>query len=540
MKPAYAVKCGVFFLVVFAAIYAAACSGSGSTPVPPPPTGGFSNADLNGQYAFLMQGTDSATFSTLGRVGSFTADGKGNIMTGMEDVNSAGTGGVTTPISPLTGTYSIQADGRGTISIFDTTTPPNQPLVFSVTLLSPSQGYIVETDGIATASGTFDLQNSADFTQASVSGPYVFDASGIDSVGNADSIIGQLQINGAGGVVSGGDLDENDGTILSGEQAVSNGVLQLNAATGGPASGRGLVSFSAGGATFDYVFYIVDTTRIRMVEATPGNPPPLTLGDAVAQTNAPASNAAFAGSFVFLMGGASAFGADTRAGRVTSNGDATLATSIALDDNNNGTSSRVPSSSGALSSMTYSIDPSGSGRGTMTFHDSKFGTFDFVFYMSSPNQGVIQDDSAGFVADGTISSQTAAPFTNSNMAGKFGFNLSGISFNSKNQTSGEEDFVGQLALSSSSSNNVTGAADFSEFSSNQGVFLNIVVNGSGLGIQGDGTTSTGPSNTLQLKFNTSLPSTLNFAAYIVNPNTIFLSGTDGSRVTAGSLSIQSK
>jgi hypothetical protein len=534
MKPAYAVRRVAFFLVVSAAIYAAACSGSGSVPTPPPPMGGFSNADLKGQYAFLMQGVDSATFSTLGRVGSFTADGNGNVTGGVEDVNSAANGLQTFPFS--SSTYSIQADGRGTINLTDA----SGTLTFSVTLLSPSHGYIVETDLNATASGTFDLQNASDFTSASVSGPYVFDASGIDPNGAPDSILGQLVTAGAGAPVT-GVLDENDNamnTFSTGPIAVSGGTIQLDPTFGG-SDGRGFLTFLPAGSTtpFAYTFYIVDTTRIRMIETTSGG---ITLGDAVTQTNAPATNAAFTGSFVFLMGGASAFGADTRAGRVTSNGDGTLATSIALDDNNNGTSSRVPSSSGALSSTTYSIDPSGSGRGTMTFHDSKFGTFDFVFYMSSPNQGVIQDDSAGFVADGTISSQTGAPFTNSNMAGNFGFNLSGISFNSKNQSSGEEDFVGQVALSNSSSNNVTGASDFSEFSSNQGVFLNIVVNGNGLGIQGDGTTSTGPSNTLQLKFNTNPSTTLNFAAYIVNPNTIFLSGTDGSRVTAGSLSIQSK
>ena len=58
-------------------------------PPPPPPTGNFSNASLNGQYAFLMSGTElcAGCSSFFTRVGSFTADGSGHISGGLEDVN---------------------------------------------------------------------------------------------------------------------------------------------------------------------------------------------------------------------------------------------------------------------------------------------------------------------------------------------------------------------------------------------------------------------------------------------------------------------
>ena len=70
----------------------AACGNGGTAvvgPPPPPPTGNFSTANLKGQYAFLMSGTElcSGLSSFFTRVGSFTADGSGHITGGLEDVN---------------------------------------------------------------------------------------------------------------------------------------------------------------------------------------------------------------------------------------------------------------------------------------------------------------------------------------------------------------------------------------------------------------------------------------------------------------------
>ena len=61
------------------AVFTVACGGSGSVPIPPPPTGGFSNTSLKGLYAFSMSGTDAATGEFFARVGSFSADGNGGV-----------------------------------------------------------------------------------------------------------------------------------------------------------------------------------------------------------------------------------------------------------------------------------------------------------------------------------------------------------------------------------------------------------------------------------------------------------------------------
>jgi hypothetical protein len=196
--------------------------------------------------------------------------------------------------------------------------------------------------------------------------------------------------------------------------------------------------------------------------------------------------------------------------------------------------------SGSLSASTYAIDTNfpGTGRGTLTFTDSKLGTFSYVVYLSSSSGGVIQDVSKNTVADGNIQLQTGAPFSNSSLAGNYGFTFSGIGNNSTNGVLGEEDYVGQIALAGAASNNVSGAVDFSAFSSNQGAFLNVVVSGNGLTVGGDGTTSTGTRNTLSLKLAGNPSTTLTFAAYIVNSQTIYVAGTDSARVISGTVTVQ--
>ncbi len=306
-------------------------------------------------------------------------------------------------------------------------------------------------------------------------------------------------------------------------------------ATNGPSSGRGLLGFTANGVTYGFVFYIVNGSRVRLMELDASHA--LTVGDAVSQSSVPASNTNFNGNFVFAVSGSSTSGAVTRIGRFTADGNGGLG-SIFADTNDSGTVAKIPD--GTLSATTYAIDTAnaGTGRGTLTFTDSKLGTHQFVFYLGSSSGGVIQSTSKNTVADGSLQLQTGGPFSGSSLAGNYGFNFSGINKNSSTQVTAEEDYVGQFVLSSTGSNNVTGAVDFSEFSSNQGVFTNIVVSGNGLTVGGDGTTSTGTRNALSLKINAALPDTLNFVPYFVNSQTMFVAGTDSDRTISGIISVQ--
>src|SRR5215472_1103620 len=159
-----------------------ACGGGGGSnpgpPPPPPPGAKFSNASLAGQYAFSMTGTElcSGQGSFFGRAGTFTADGNGNITAGLEDVNVC-TGVETIPFTG--GTYSIDADGRGSVGLTNSTGTTN----YSITLSSATAGSIVQTDVDVTASGSFERQNAGAFANAAIAGGYVFDFKGVEVAG---------------------------------------------------------------------------------------------------------------------------------------------------------------------------------------------------------------------------------------------------------------------------------------------------------------------------------------------------------------------
>lgn len=516
-------------LALTAAVFSAACGNSGSVVTPPPAVGNFSNANLKGHYAFSMIGADGVTGSFFARVGSFVAEGDGTISSGFEDVNTAVNG--EQPLAFSASTYSVQADGRGVLNLTNST----GTLSFSITMLSPTEGLIVQTDLNATASGTFVLQNTNSFNTAGISGNYVFDFSGLDPGGAPDSIVGQFISTGSG-TFSSGLLDENDNAVASGAAQVTGASYQMDPANGAT-FGRGTVTFTANRITFHYIFYIVNGSRIRMMENSSAGA--LTVGDAVSQSSVPSSNTNFNGNFAFLLSGSGHTGPLTRVGRLTADGNGGLG-SIFADTNDSGVAAKVPSGSGSLSATTYAIDTAnaGTGRGTLTFTDSSLGIFKFIFYLSSSSGGVIQDVSLNNVADGTIQLQTGAPFSNSSLAGDYGLNFTGTSSNSATGFTGEEDYVGHITLSTASSSNVAGVVDFSEFSSNQGVFTNVVVSGNGLTVGGDGTTSNGTRNALSLTLSGNPSSTLKFVPYFVNSQTMFVAGTDSNRVISGTITVQ--
>jgi hypothetical protein len=278
----------------------------------------------------------------------------------------------------------------------------------------------------------------------------------------------------------------------------------------------------------------VGTGRIRMLRT---DFPAASVGDAVAQTGTiPTATSGLTGNFAFIMGGSNLIGADVRAGRLTLSGGAV--SNVQLDDDNSsasgsGNSNHTAIPAGTISAASYTIDPSGNGRGTITFTDSSAGTFSFIFYLSSPTQAVIQDVSVGktsqpiLTADGSMQMQTGNPFTAATEAGNWAFNWSGESINGTTGILAEEDFVGQYTQASSGA--ISGGVDFTELSASS------VVTGAGfaggLTITGDGT----GRNNYTVTLATSPSSTLNFAAYLVDPNTIFVVGIDTHRTITGTL-----
>jgi hypothetical protein len=520
-------------LIVSATWYLVGCGGSSS--MPPPPSGGFSNASLKGQYGFSMSGIDLSG-AYLARAGSFAADGNGQITAALEDVVDLGAIPTASVVAFTGGTYQIQANGRGVMILQN---PNGGGLQLNFVLNSTSQGVLVQTDLNAAASGAFNLQTPSNFTAAAVSGNYIVDLAGV-AFSSSNTVapittIGQITADGNGNI-TGGTIDVKDGNTdtASGALALNPGTYQMDLTNGNGANfGRGTMSFYG----YDFAFYIVNSGRFYLIEedSVGGS-----LGNASQQSGTiPAANAGFAGSFVYLVGGASVLGSKgalARAARFTADGQGGLS-GISLDDNNDGTVNRISPGSN-ISNATYAVDTAhaGSGRGTFTFKDPSLGTFTNVFYMLSPTQAVVQDTSPGLVTVGPMLAQTGSPFTDTNLAANYSLSWSGVQLGVTTSIPFQEDLVGQYVLSNATSNNISGVVDYTELGLSNSTFLSDVTLSGNLKINGDGTNG----NTLQLVTGGSSSTTFDFQGYVANPNTMLIVSTDNSRVVGGIVTQQSQ
>ena len=507
-----------FFVLVVVGSFAAACGGGGSgsgpgpgpTPPPPQPPPKFSNASLSGQYAFSMAGTElcAGSGSFFGRVGTFVADAHGNITGGLEDVN------ICTGVQTLQftgGTYSIGPDGRGSLGV----TNSSGTTTYSIVLSSTTEGAIGQTDVDVTASGSFQRQNTAAFTDKALAGGYVFDFKGVEVTGTTvspASIVGRFDADGAGGVGN-GLFDSNVAGTLSGQQSFPAGAFyQFDPNTGGSTFGRGTAKI----AGQDFAFYAVDATRVKFIGT---GFPSAFAGDAFAQQNIAFNLGSLNGGFAFLISGLSTTGSIGTAGRFTADGAGNL-TGVVVDENNNGVITLLPN--GTVTG-TYTVDNNQLGGGTLTWTDTKAGTFSFIFYLISATQGVFQETDSKLVSDGLFSAQTTNPISAASLAGDYVFDWSGGS-------DAQEDFVGQLTLTPSGS--FSGTMDFNEFATGK-QFFDVPISGS-LVLNGDGT----QANTFSVNAQITPARTFNFTVYVVNQNTLFLVGVDTNQVVVGTMTRQ--
>jgi len=521
-------------LTCVAALWTAACNGGGGTTILPPPVGQFSLASLKGTYAFVTNGEvdTGAGGVPFARVGSFIADGNGNITPGgVEDTNAAGI--VNAGISITGGSYTVNADGRGTLTLdLNSGSSTN----FGLVLTSTSGGQMIDETSNATqastGSGNFLLQNTALFTVSGIANSYVFDFSGLDGNQNIpcpcpESFVGQFAA--SIGAITTGLADLNDDGVLSPSLSIAGGILALDGAF--PAtlasSGRGIAEI----AGESFVFYIVDATRVRFMSTGGGA---MLTGDAVSQSGLPVNVAAINSGFSFIVAGSTGAGGLTRVGRFTVGGSSV--SNVLVDTNN---ADMFTQTTGATA-PGITFDPT-TGRGTVTFLGNGLTTpFSFVFYLSSASQGVIQETTqsaqgvVAAVADGTLAAQSGGPFSTSNITGNYAINWTGLSL--QNGVQDEEDLVGQAAVSSLA---LTGAADIFQFQA-LAPQPNNALSGS-IAINGDGTGGDGKRSTMLVTLTQGGASTnVNFVVYFVNPQLAFIAntGTSSTRIVAGTLQAQ--
>jgi hypothetical protein len=248
------------------------------------------------------------------------------------------------------------------------------------------------------------------------------------------------------------------------------------------------------------------------------------------QSGVPTTTAGISGGFVYVMGGAGGSGPLVRGGKfATSGGNLTLS-SVIVDNNNAGTLLNL----NTATTGSYTIDSSGSGRGTVTFTISgQKNPFQYVFYLASPTQAVIQDQSIGIVADGSMLAQGTGSITSASLAGNYAMNWSGVTVINGGNASGEEDLLGEATFSSAGA--LTGAVDFNEFAStNKPEQADIGMTGN-LKLASDPTSHN--ALTVNLATNPANNGITAFA-YVANNNTILLMTTQTVRFAAGVMTPQ--
>jgi hypothetical protein len=388
----------------------------------------FSQASLNGRYVFRVIDTD--LLSNF-QAGAFTADGKGSLTTGIEDVNIPFGGGPITNLA-FSGTYDIGPDERGTLTI-STASATSQ---FTFVLASSTRGQIIEFDSTAATFGVLLSQDQSAISN--LAGAFVFGFQGefpitISSLGwhpSATSSVGQMIFDGSGGVS--GLEDVNAVQLLPigfGNAASFSGTYTL-----GP-GGRGTATLARQLGTSHYVFYIVNAETIEFVDVDQPNVTQGAMlvdsGEAVAQQNISFDNSSL-GSTAFWLNGMgcpdagkipAGGGCVTRtvgvaiAGRFDTDGAGTILKGV-LDNNSNGVFlDDVPLNG------SYSI--AANGRGTITVNPPSGSSSNYVFWLASPSYAEFLDTNAA--AMGVAQAQQAGAFSSSSLNGNFGFSLVGTS-----------------------------------------------------------------------------------------------------------------
>jgi len=451
---------------------------------------GYSKSSFQGQFAFSMAGSNAS--GAFFRAGSFIADSAGKLSAGLEDVNASSCA-ATNPIS-FVGTYTVSADGRGTMTFADGCTPST----FSFVLVNNNQLQITGFDASGTATGQANLQDPTFFNTSGLIGTYVFDFAGVHG-GSALSEIGEFTSDGLG-KITGGMLDTNDGGAIF-SQAPFTGSYVVNS------NGRGTATLGS----LNFSFYIVSRGSAKFV----GTDPQMTVGGVAGVASQQSPNATFDatslnGNIAFSLAGPVPNGTLATAGSLSADGNLHITAGV-LDENVNGTATQNV----VFSNGSYAVAPTG--RGTATF-TAGGRTYTLVFYLSTQGNAVLQETDSGRTSDGSFAQQQTTGFTQASIQGSYALQTTGLSSASPAST---QTIAGPLVADG------VGAIPSGTIDINSaGTLASETVSG---------TYSLPVSNgraTLALN-----PSTdnRNFAVYIVNSTQVFVIGIDSGRLASGAM-----
>ena len=360
---------------------------------------------LNGSYVFSLNGySGTSNAQPAFFAGSFVADGKGNITSGVLDRN-----GAAPPFnSTFTGTYVIQANGLGSMTVNTTAGAFTFSVAVNSTTTATHGALTLNGSGVQTAgSGSFRAQTAVTGLSDLI-GNFASGLSGIDPTKVRQTGAGAYSISQQGSaIVLQGSADVNDGGNMLTFTTTSSPLLTLDTTTG-----RGTAIVFINSKQTDWAFYVASANDLIFIptDAITASPTFIGLQSLLRQSTSSFDNSYLNGVSALEVQGLNPNGgnpvASVALGLLTADGAGNASTSI--DENNGGNVSLQQTASG-----TYSV----AGNGRLTFGGG-FGSNGPIAYLVTQNQAfaVGQDTSATF---GYVEPQSGSPFTNLSFIGSY-------------------------------------------------------------------------------------------------------------------------
>jgi len=352
---------------------------------------GTGNAKLQGAYSLHFSQIDPTNSGQLSMtVGSFSADGAGNITAGQTDSNSPY---YSSPKqASFTGSYSIGEDDRGLLTL-NYAGGPTSYFCFALDSIAngvAASGRLVsDQSNVQVDSGAIIAQGASGNTLSSVKGSWAFGLQGVKLDGNngeptRQARAGYLTLDGAGHV-SAGELDMS-GDKYDSDSSLSNVYTPQTGLSGTytmNASGRGTISLTiaACSCTSKSVIYAAGPNEILVLTTDAGGKgaSPVMIGKSYLRTTSTFNDSSLSGKSVFVGQGVTNTNASYYSNRVIEAGilswSGTGTLSETSDQNDAGNVTLQQTSSGG-----YSVDA----NGRVTLNQTSPAAY---AYLVGPNQG---------------------------------------------------------------------------------------------------------------------------------------------------------
>jgi len=364
----------------------------------------FTDASLKGQYAFTLRGVgtpDGVNSFFFVEGGVFTADGNGNLTSVTDDFIENFTAGLNIQ---ATGSYRINKDGTGDLLFnFGVNNVPQ----YRITLSDDSHFYMVEDEGFNTSAGSGEKQDTTAFASVPA-GTFVLQTHDLIA---ANSKVGVTTWN-AGQITGTGDV------LIGGSGLFSPVTISGTAQAPGTLSGRGTVTITDDTGTSHYVYYVVNSKKLRFLNTDATSS--LGIGEAEAQTGGPFSDASLNGSYVFGSAGETTFISGIHSvGFFTTNG-----TGGVTDGNFDFVQDGTPVTNILLNpNSSYTVDANG--RADVILNLSTGLANEKVMYLVSPSRALFLVNDPTNVEDGSLDKQSGT-FSNSSLNGQASFFMDGF------------------------------------------------------------------------------------------------------------------